>query len=198
MALRPIRLLRPLTTNPRGLTRLPARTSASSIRHASSDYGSPDGGQVTENVKDQGANPSAGKEHPGPAPPKAGQDTGKSGTKLGAQGHNVPNAQSDVRPSVGNEKTQGGAGGKRGFSTSARVRADADEMKASNGAKPKIFNESPPQGEDVPEEVRRHNEDMAKRHDRPVEGAGKEGAKGDEVPKGFWKGDVGDEKGVKK
>ncbi|KAG8626967.1 hypothetical protein KVT40_005912 [Elsinoe batatas] len=71
-ATRTLRLSRPLTSSLRNTTTFTQRLPAS-IRLASSDYGSPTGGPISENPKDQGPNPSADKEHPGPPPAKAGQ-----------------------------------------------------------------------------------------------------------------------------
>lgn len=168
----------------------PAERLPASIRFASSDYGSPTGGPISENPKEQGPNPSADKEHPGPPPPKPGQDTGLSGTKKGAKGHNTPNAQSDVRPSVGNEPTQG----KKSFSTSAMSQAEAKDK-----PQPKILDETPPSDEDAPADVKKHNEEMANRADKAAAGAGREGTGKEEgVSKSFWQGHVGDKKGVKK
>ncbi|TKX25653.1 hypothetical protein C1H76_2303 [Elsinoe australis] len=188
MSIRAIRLSRPVTSSLRAATVLPARFP-SSARFAGSDYGSPTGGPISENPKDQGPNPSADKEHPGPPPPKAGQNTGASGTKKTEKGHNTPNSQSDVRPSVGNEPTQGG---KKSFSTSAVSRADAHQTK--NGAKPKILSESPPADQEAPEDVKRHNEEMDRRAERAAANVSNEDADKDKVPKSFWKGDVGEKK----
>ncbi|KAF2226489.1 hypothetical protein BDZ85DRAFT_316003 [Elsinoe ampelina] len=195
-ATRTLRLSRPLTSSLRNTTPFTQRLPAS-IRLASSDYGSPTGGPISENPKDQGPNPSADKEHPGPPAPKVGQNTGTSGTKATSSGHNTPNSQSDVRPSVGNEPTQGKSeGGKKSFSTSARRRlAEAQEStQTKNGARPKILSESPPKDSEASEDVRRHNEEMDRRAERAAEGVKSEQAEGDKVPKGFWKGDVGEKK----
>ncbi|KAF4547093.1 Hypothetical protein D9617_59g026320 [Elsinoe fawcettii] len=186
-ATRAIRLSRPLTSSLRSTTTLPSRIPATT-RFASSDYGSPTGGPISENPKDQGPNPSADKEHPGPPPPKVGQNTGASGTKKGADGHNSPNAQSDVRPSVGNEPTQG----KKSFSTMTVRRAEATQTK--NGAQPKILSESPPLDSEAAEDVKRHNAEMENRAERAAEGVSSNDAQKDKVPKSFWKGDVGEKK----
>lgn len=70
------------------------------------DYGSGEGDPKGEKPKEQGANPSADKEHPGPPPPKAGLGTGGGPTKGTAEGHNTSESKQE--------------GGKRSYSTLSR------------------------------------------------------------------------------
>ena len=68
-------LLRSFLTTPR--TSLPI----ASQRFATQDYGSGTGDPVGDNPQQQGENPSADLEHPGPPPPKVGQGTGITGIR---------------------------------------------------------------------------------------------------------------------
>ncbi|THV87253.1 hypothetical protein D6D23_02418 [Aureobasidium pullulans] len=93
---------------PRAFVRSPAM-SVSGRRFASSDYGSGKGDPKGENPQEQGANPSADKEHPGPPPPKAGQGSGGA-TKGTSTGNNTDAAKQQ----------------KKSFSTMARRMATSD------------------------------------------------------------------------
>ena len=156
--LKVVSFFRPLTTS-----RLPStRSSFSAFQqqrsYASQSYGSGQGDPKGERPQEQGANPSAEQEHPGPPPPDVGKNTGGGPTKAGADGHNTQDAPSK------------GSGGQSGASQS------------SGPPQPKILSENTPTEES--DEVKAHNEDMAKRHDRAnaeVDG------QGDTVEKGFWK-----------
>ena len=106
-------------------------------RHAGQDYGSGQGDPKGENPQDQGSNPSADLEHPGPPPPSVGQGTGGGPTKAHDRGHNSQ------------QKTPSGGGSSGG---------------SGSDAKPKIHDSKVPTEES--EEVRKHNEDMEKRHGR--------------------------------
>ena len=126
--------------------------------HESSSYGGGEGDPKGENPSDQGANPSADKEHPGPPPPQAGQGTGGGPTKGGDSGQGTQEGQSNS------------SGGSQGVSGSS--------------SKPRILQENNPEHS---EEVKRHNEEYSKRHDRPSEHADDQGK--DTVSKGYWSGE---------
>lgn len=128
--------------------------------HGGSSYGGGEGDPKGENPQEQGSNPSAELEHPGPPPPSVGQGTGGGPTKAGESGHNDQ------------ENASSGSGDK---STS--------EQKNVSGSQPKILGENDPEHS---EEVKAHNEDMKKRHDRPQEGVEPDAK--DNVDKGFWSG----------
>ena len=84
-----------------------------------------------------------------------------------AEGHNTQ--QND---SSGGQATTSGSGGSSG---------------GEGGApQPKIHKHDAPEEHTHSDEVRAHNEDMAKRHDRPNEKSRDD----DKVDKGFWKGDL--------
>ena len=137
---------------------------ASQIRlYAGSSYGGGEGDPKGERPQEQGSNPSADLEHPGPPPPDVGKGTGGGPTKKGGDGHNTQQNKSSV--------SQGASGGSGG---------------ESSGPRPKIHSEHAPAEEHHSEEVRKHNEDMGKRHDRPEE---KSSDEEDKVDKGFWKGE---------
>ena len=53
-------------------------------------------------------------------------------------------------------------------------------------AEPKIYKHAPPEPDAHDEDVKAHNEELSKRHDRPVE---KSGDKEDKVDRGFWTGE---------
>ena len=123
-------------------------------------YGGGEGDPKGENPQEQGSNPSAELEHPGPPPPSAGQGTGGGPTKAGESGQNTKQ----------NDSSSGG-------------NKDATEQKSVSGSRPKILGENDPEHS---EDVKAHNEDMKKRHDRPQEGVEPD-AKDNVDPK-FWSG----------
>ena len=57
---------------------------------------------------------------------------------------------------------------------------------SSKGPQPKIHNHTAPNPDSHSEEVRQHNEEMSRRHDRPTE---KSEGKDEKVDKNFWKGE---------
>ena len=127
-----------------------------------SSYGGGEGDPKGENPQEQGSNPSADLEHPGPPPPSVGQGTGGGPTKAGESGQNTQANES----SGGSNKA-------------------SPEQKSVSGSRPKILGENDP---NYSEEVKAHNEDMKKRHDRPQEGV-EHDAK-DNVDKSFWSGEA--------
>lgn len=163
--LRASSFLRPFATG-----RSSVRPSALALQqnrfYASQSYGSGQGDPKGENPQEQGSNPSAEQEHPGPPPPNVGKGTGGGPTKSGEQGHNTQENAS----SGGNSTKSGSSGGQSGASQS------------SGGPQPKILSENVPAEES--DDVKAHNEDMAKRHDRADAEVDK---KGQTVGKSFWK-----------
>lgn len=123
-------------------------------------YGGGEGDPKGEDPQKQGSNPSAELEHPGPPPPSVGQGTGGGPTKAGESGQNT---KQDDSSSGGNK--------------------DSSEQKSVSGSRPKILTENDPEHS---EDVKAHNEDMKKRHDRPQEGV--EPDANDNVDPSFWKG----------
>ena len=84
-------VFRPITSirsSPRSLLS-PLYTQQHRLYAGGSSYGGGEGDPKGENPQDQGSNPSADLEHPGPAPPKVGQGTGGGPTKSGSEGHNT-------------------------------------------------------------------------------------------------------------
>ena len=157
-------VFRPITTISSSSRSFPSPLYAQQHRlyAGGSSYGGGEGDPKGENPSDQGSNPSADLEHPGPPPPSVGQGTGGGPTKKGAGGHNTQQNDS----SVGQASTSGSGG------------ASGDDPQ------PKIHKHNAPDEQSHSEEVRAHNEDMAKRHDRPNEQSGRD----DTVDKNFWKG----------
>lgn len=189
------------TTLPlRRLALRPSVISRSTIRFASGDYGSGSGDPKGEKPQEQGANPSADKEHPGPPPPKVGQNTGGA-TKGTSGGHNASQS-TDTKPTHGNDPTQG----KRNFSTSARralqtskIAFEKAEEKSgrelrsdkTKDAEPKILSDNPPKQSEQTGDVKKHNEDMENRAEQAHEKASDEQVENDKVSKGFWSGHGG-------
>ncbi|CAD6570648.1 MAG: hypothetical protein ASARMPREDX12_003788 [Alectoria sarmentosa] len=138
--------------------------------YAGSSYGGGEGDPKGSNPSDQGSNPSADLEHPGPPPPSVGQGTGGGPTKSGAEGHNTQ--QNDSSKSSDQASTSGGSGG-----GASRVEGD--------GPQPKIHKPSALGEHTHSDEVRAHNEEMEKRHDRPNERSVDET---DKVDKKYWSG----------
>ncbi|KAL8732899.1 MAG: hypothetical protein Q9166_002500 [cf. Caloplaca sp. 2 TL-2023] len=130
--------------------------------YAGQSYGGGQGDPKGETPQQQGANPSAEKEHPGPPPPDVGKGTGGGPTKAGSEGHNTQEG-----PSKGSSEQSGAS-------------------QPSGGPQPKIHAEQTPAEES--DDVKAHNEDMTKRHDRANAEVDK---KGETVEKGFWKGSGG-------
>ena len=137
---------------------------SSHSRLYASSYGDGEGDPKGEDPQNQGSNPSAELEHPGPPPPAEGQGTGGGPTKAGKDGHNTQ--QND---------SSGGSSGK----------SDAGSKGASNGAQPKIYNETPPA--EPSEDVKKHNEDFDNRYGAQNKSDHNEK---DKVGKGFWSGKI--------
>lgn len=114
--------------------------SSQQHRFAHESYGGGQGNPKGETPQKQGSNPSAEKEHPGPSPPIEGQGTGGGPTKA---------------PRAGQKTAEG-------FSGSSND--DGNKGNSLNGAQPKILNQNAPVEES--EDVKRHNADYVKRHDR--------------------------------
>ncbi|KAF2814205.1 uncharacterized protein BDZ99DRAFT_516812 [Mytilinidion resinicola] len=60
------------------------------------------------------------------------------------------------------------------------------DKKQGKGPQPKIHSESPPDAES--EDVKKHNDEMARRHDKPNEQIKEETSDDDKVDRGFWSG----------
>ena len=155
-------------------------TTATIVRtYASGDYGSGTGDPKGENPLQQGANPSADVEHPGPPPPSAGQGSGSGPTKGTADGHN--SGSSPSAPGSGQGRGQGSGSG-----------SGSGNEKTEKGAQPKILRDSLPAEPD--EDVKQHNWELSQRPNRAHERLGEEeGGDGErereKVPKGYWSGE---------
>jgi len=147
--------------------RTTAAFSTSRPSLASQDYGSGAGDPKGENPQDQGANPSADKEHPGPPPPAAGKGTGSGPTKGGEKSSNDTSGQ------------------KKG----TQKNVDSGKGVGKDGAQPKILNESPPQDGEAPADVAQHNRDMENRAEKAHEKVSSDEVEKDKVGKGFWSGE---------
>lgn len=156
-----LRSINPIHTPPR--ITLTSTYAQQRRLYAGSNYGGGEGDPKGENPQDQGPNPSADLEHPGPPPPDVGKGTGGGPTKKGADGHNTEQNSS----SVGQAASSGGSSG------------------GSDGPQPKIHKHDAPEAHTHSDDVKAHNEDMAKRHDRATEKGPDED---DKVDKGFWSG----------
>ncbi|KAI8937120.1 hypothetical protein NX059_006333 [Plenodomus lindquistii] len=191
--LRPASMLRSAALRPAALSAAPrARLQ---VRFATSDYGSGKGNPAGEKPEKQGQNPSENLEHPGPAPPKVAQGKSSSSPNSDNGGSNAnPKADS----STSNAKT-GSSSGKREFSTSARQNASKEpaveqgkENKPNSnevkGAQPKILNENPPKDSEQSEDVKKHNDEVANRAEKPAGQVSNEDAKNDKIPGGASKG----------
>jgi hypothetical protein len=126
---------------------------------ATSDYGSGKGDPKGENPQEQGANPSADLEHPGPPPPKEGEGSGAGPTKGGKETSNSGNAS---KQSKGTQSS-------------------------TDKPQPKISNPDPPsEGESA--EVREHNKQMDQRAETASNKVSSKDQEKDKVGKDFWKG----------
>ncbi|KAK6422316.1 hypothetical protein LTR95_016686 [Oleoguttula sp. CCFEE 5521] len=107
---------------------------------AGSDYGSGGGDPKGSDPQNQGANPSADLEHPGPPPPAAGKGSGGGPTKGGdAESH-----QSGSGKSVGEGNKSGSGSGK-------------------GEPQPKLAASGPPPEAEQSEDVKRHNREVDQR-----------------------------------
>ncbi len=147
-----------------------APTPLISLRsYAHSGYGDGKGDPKAEDPRQQGSNPSADLEHPGPPPVQEGQGSGSTPTKGSGKGHNSSSGSS----SSGATSTSGASSG--------------ENKSDSSGAQPKIHDDrSGPSN--TKEDVEQHNREFEQRHDRASN-------KGDDtdhkVDKKFWKGTFG-------
>ncbi|MCJ1389175.1 hypothetical protein MMC18_002030 [Xylographa bjoerkii] len=132
--------------------------------YAQQSYGGGEGDPKGETPQQQGSNRvSADKEHPGPPPPDVGKGTGGGPTKAGSDGNDA--------------QQHGGAGSSSGAGSSGST-------PSKSGASPKIHSENIPAEESA--EVKKHNEELEKRHDRASNKVDDDGR--DNVNKKFWSG----------
>lgn len=152
-------------------------------RYASGDYGSGTGDPRGENPQSQGPNPSADKEHPGPPPPSAGQNSGSTPTKGTPDGHNTEQSK------------QGQSSGTSGKQGTQQAPSSSKNGGSGNGSgngqpEPKILNPGngpKPEGESV----EAHNKAFEQRAERNGEQASnreQEQGKDQKVGKNFWAG----------
>jgi hypothetical protein len=138
-----------------------------------SDYGSGNGDPRGEKPQEQGANPSADLEHPGPPPPKEGQGSGAGPTKGGKESSNSGNASEQSKK--GEQQPQ---------------QQSSSKASSTNAPQPKIYNpDGPPSKESESQEVREHNRQMDQRTETASNQASDEDVKKDKVPKEFWRGE---------
>jgi len=152
-----------------------AAFSITSRTLATSDYGSGKGDPRGEKPQEQGANPSADLEHPGPPPPKEGQGSGAGPTKGGKEGSNSGAASEQS---------------KKGKQPQQQEQQQKSSAQQSDAPQPKIFNpDGPPSKESESQEVREHNRQMDQRTETASNQASNEDVKKDKVSKDFWKGE---------
>lgn len=132
--------------------------------YATQSYG---GDDMSGHAKSDQANPKANLEHPGPESPAS-----KGGSASSTSQSDKPKKYSP--PST----PSGSTGIKQGEESTE------SEPKTSHGGSPAINNPGPAP-EHQSEEVRKHNEAVAKSHDRPVNQIDQDG----KVEKGYWQGE---------
>ena len=153
--------LRNLTANSLKLRARRSESIQQTRFYAQQSYGSGEGDPKGENPQQQGSNPSADLEHPGPPPPDVGKGTGGGPTKAGNKGQSTE---------------QHGPSGGSGTSGSKQ---------SSSGAQPKIHSASIPT--EASEGVKKHNEEFEQRkHGKATNEMDHKGK--DNVGKGFWSG----------
>lgn len=138
--------------------------------YAHQSYGGGEGDPKGDDPQNQGSNPSADLEHPGPPPPAEGQGTGGGPTKAYEGGHNVGQNESSGSSSSSETPSSSGGSGKS----------------AGNGPQPKLHSSSVPP-EEHSEEVKQHNREMDNRHGRAQNNVD-DGSEHD-VDKKFWSGE---------
>ena len=82
-----------------------------------------------------------------------------------------------------------GKGGSKQQQSSESKQPSSGKSKSSEGAEPKILNESPPKEGEEPNDVAEHNKDVSRRADQAHEKVNEEQVEKDKVGKGFWKGE---------
>jgi len=157
----PTRLGSPLL---RPFLRCTPRTTISPFqtRLATQDYGSGDGNPVGETPQNQGKNAATRSvEHPGADAPNTGSSSSSSskGEATESQSSNTPSSSKDG----GNEAGDSGVGNQQ-------------KKKETKGAQPKIHSQNKPDTES--EDVKKHNEEMRNRHDKPKQQIPEEGRGG--------------------
>ncbi|EME41147.1 hypothetical protein DOTSEDRAFT_73548 [Dothistroma septosporum NZE10] len=115
-------------------------------------------------VKPGTPNNAVDKEHPGPPPPSVAEK--------------------------GNEQKSSSESQKSGSSDAQKSESSSGKS-TSDKPEPKILAANPPAEGEEPEDVARHNREMAQRADKTAEKASNEDAKDDKVSKGFWSGTGG-------
>lgn len=140
---------------------------------AQQDYGSGDGNPAGENPQQQGKRGREDLEHPGPPPPKVGQN---NKTSPDASSSQSSSGSSSSKSSEGNKQSDAAATDK--------------DVKGVKGAQPKILNENPPSGENAPEDVKQHNREVDQRAERANEQVSNEDTEKDKVSKKFWAGEL--------
>jgi hypothetical protein len=131
-------------------------------RHATQDYGSGDGNPVGKNPQDQGTSTATRNiEHPGADAPNTGSSSSSSseGEAAQPQSSKTPSSSKDGS----NEAGDSGAG-------------DRQKKKETKGAQPKIHSQNNPDTES--EDVKKHNEEMGNRYDKPKQQIPEEGRGG--------------------
>lgn len=156
--MRPLLLLRrspPRLARPSSCITNPTRIPGIVRPYAQQSYG---GDEMSGHPKSDQANPKADLEHPGPESP-ASKGTISSSRK----DEPSSSSSSSSKPEQGTSKSSQGT--------------------SSRGGSPAIHNPGPAP-ETADEGVRKHNDEVAKRHDRPVNQIDSDG----KVEKGFWSG----------
>ncbi|KAK5125676.1 hypothetical protein LTR85_011950 [Meristemomyces frigidus] len=149
----------------RPISRQTATVAFTSRRAAHQDYGSGDGNPAGENPQDQPKNPKEHMEHPGPEAPSVGKSSGESssGSSSGGQQQGAQKSSSGKEPA----------------------------SKGTQGAQPKILNESPPRDGEAPQDVEDHNREMDNRAEKAHSKVSSNDAEKDKVGKKFWAGTGG-------
>ncbi|TKA80563.1 hypothetical protein B0A55_02010 [Friedmanniomyces simplex] len=142
----------------------PRATFTTSTTRTAGDYGSGESAPPGQKPHEQtGKNPSEGLEHPGPAPPSAAG----GGSQQSGQQKDASSSQQQQQQSGGNNS------------------------KGTQGAQPKILNESPPKEHEASEDVQKHNREMDQRAEKASEKVRDEDVEKDKVGKEFWSGQGG-------
>lgn len=150
----------------RPLTRRTPQITYVNTRLAHQDYGG--SGIAGEKPETQGKNPSEHLEHPGPPSPATGNNSGSSGQQQGGSSSSSSSNQSSQDSSKQPQQSQ--------------------PSKGTQGAQPKILNESPPKEGSASADVEQHNRELDQRAEQAHEKVRDEDIEKDKVGKGFWSG----------
>ncbi|KAF2457872.1 hypothetical protein BDY21DRAFT_285259 [Lineolata rhizophorae] len=93
-----------------------------------------------------------------------------------------------ARAAGGGRSEESAPGRARSYATSSKKKKEEKDLPGGEHPQPKILHDDPPAGEEQPEDVKRHNEELERMPERAKMRVDNEDAEKDKVPAGFWSG----------